>query len=461
MNRSFTITEEKQVMINELKEKVQNVRNISEHFRKRRPIVIEFSGAPKSGKTTSINSLMQFLKRNDFNVKVIQESASICPVADKHSPMFNLWTLCDSLKSLIGIMESDTSDLDVVIVDRGIFDAMCWFKWLSNSNKIENDMLNTIQSFITMERLIRYIDIVFVFLADAEISIKREYADLLTDVRGSIMNEDTLESYSKAVRENCEENRNIFRKVIQIDTSKKGQDDVGREVTQATLDSIKELFEEAVGCFEPPEKFKEVIKDKGFINSQELEYGMIKIEYRLRSETESDVLYIQPIPIAVLYDGRRVLFVKKTEEAAPKGSPEHDKFLAYVGGHIRKEDQNVNNKNDFLKICKSALHREIGEELGISVSLDCLEPYFIYSCDNVKSCRHLAVCFFVQIKEKTVKFRMRSNELLTNRGLGKSGRFYDIDEISENDLDMWSINILKNYFQRKIVISNQISLDFS
>ena len=113
----------KEQFIRELKIKAEQVKGIIGVYKKRRPIVIEFSGAPKSGKTSSISSLMQFLKRNDFKVAVIQESASMCPVKDKHSPMFNLWTACDTIKSLIGVLESERTQYDVVIIDRGIFDS--------------------------------------------------------------------------------------------------------------------------------------------------------------------------------------------------------------------------------------------------------------------------------------------------------------------------------------------------
>lgn len=74
-------------MIQELKEKAGKVKLLKETHRKRRPIIIEFSGSPKAGKTSCINSLRQFLKRNGFEVEVIQERASICPVSDKQSPM--------------------------------------------------------------------------------------------------------------------------------------------------------------------------------------------------------------------------------------------------------------------------------------------------------------------------------------------------------------------------------------
>ena len=50
----------------------------------RRPLLIEFCGSPKSGKSTTITSLNQFLKRNGFTTTVLTERASVCPVSNKN-----------------------------------------------------------------------------------------------------------------------------------------------------------------------------------------------------------------------------------------------------------------------------------------------------------------------------------------------------------------------------------------
>src|SRR5687767_6227441 len=72
--------------------------------RPRRPIVIEFCGTPKAGKTSCISSLVIFLKRNGFKVKVLTERASVCPIRDKFDPNFNVWTGCSALAELTTII---------------------------------------------------------------------------------------------------------------------------------------------------------------------------------------------------------------------------------------------------------------------------------------------------------------------------------------------------------------------
>ena len=92
---------QKEKNIKELSTLAKEVLELKNTHRQMRPIIIEFSGSPKSGKTSSIGSLQLFLKRNQFKVEVIQEKASICPVADKQNYTFNVWTAYQSLVCLL------------------------------------------------------------------------------------------------------------------------------------------------------------------------------------------------------------------------------------------------------------------------------------------------------------------------------------------------------------------------
>jgi predicted ATPase len=82
----------------EINKIIQNLENLADEVLKlkndsipRRPIVIEFCGSPKSGKSSCINSLSLFLRRNKFRTRVLTERASVCPVEDKFDPNFNIW----------------------------------------------------------------------------------------------------------------------------------------------------------------------------------------------------------------------------------------------------------------------------------------------------------------------------------------------------------------------------------
>ena len=67
----------------------------------RKPLVIEFAGVPKAGKTTTLTQVQAFLKRCGFRTDVMVERASVCPIRDKKHANFNIWTLCTTLAQIL------------------------------------------------------------------------------------------------------------------------------------------------------------------------------------------------------------------------------------------------------------------------------------------------------------------------------------------------------------------------
>lgn len=452
---------ERDIIITQLQKLAEEVLSLKQEHRQKRPIVIEFSGSPKAGKTSCINSLELSLKRNGFSVKIVQERASVCPVSDKQSPMFNLWTACMSLAGLIGTLEDKKSNVDVLILDRGIFDALCWFEWLVSNSKMEEKQRCITEDFLLMEELIKSIDIVFAFSVEPQISIDREYANLLTNKPGSIMNQKVLAEYLEAIENTYSLKRSFFHEVFMIDTSNKNQDQVGKEVTEKTLDTLKNMLMERIGYFEKNSEINRVLSSKNTFEYDELKTLLKNIKFDLRDNVESNTEFLQPIPVAIISNRKKdkVLVIKKNKNAVSPNSPEKDKILLYIGGHSRYEDMTEVTSQDFLAICRSTLKREVKEEIGISIALNEIEPFFIYSEDNDKSKKHLAVCFFVMVDEDGIKLRLDSQELVLNKGKSKSGRFLDIKEVlKEAELERWSRIILKTCFETGLQKNQQLSI---
>lgn len=455
------MSNERRKFISELQNLAEKVLRLKSEHRQKRPIVIEFSGSPKAGKTSCINSLELFLKRNGFSVKIIQERASVCPVNDKQSPMFNIWTVCMSLSGLIGVLEDKSCNVDVLILDRGIFDALCWFDWLVSCEKMEDKQRETIEAFLFNEDIIHCIDIIFAFCVKPEVSIEREYATLLTDKLGSIMNTKVLGEYLKSIENIYNTKRNNFHKVFKIDTSNKNQDEVGKEVTETTLNALAEMLMERIGYFDKIDSLMKIINSKQLISHNEINNVIPHLNFDLRDAVENNSDYIQPIPIAVITNMQKnkILVIKKNKASASDNSPEKGKLLLYVGGHSRSEDIIKINSEDFLSVCKTTLKREIKEEIGISVALNNLSPNYIYTPTSEKSKNHLAVCFLITLDDESIKLHLDSHELVMNKGKSKSGKFLFINEIIslESELEEWDKTILDFYFNEKL--DNQLYFD--
>ena len=418
--------------------------------------MIEFCGCPKSGKSTTITSLNQFLKRNGFATTVLTERASVCPVFNKKDPFFNLWTLTSAVAEIIKNL--DKNNTDIIIADRAIFDALCWFEWLNKNDTIESPYLNeenykSLVSFIKMDLIKDHIDIVYVFKVDPNISIEREYSNLLTNKRGSIMKEPVLESFSNSIKNVIKEHQNDFRKVISIDTgipeNNKNPNVVSYNVTKNILDTLRMLLIEKVGFFNRDDLIENGLK--AGINDFKVIDG-VSISYRDRDSVEKSKNDIQPLPIVVITNRSKdkVLVVKKNIRKTTKDSPERNKILLYLGGHIRQED----SCDSIQKTISKSLRREIKEEIGESINVENISPFLIYTPDySKKSMQHLAVCYVVEMDLTERKFKLTSDEHIMKTGKTISGHTMQVKDLARSEngfLESWSEEILKKVFQVKV-----------
>lgn len=446
-------SDDRQKNIDKLEALAQDVLKLKNLYRQRRPIIIEFCGSPKAGKTSSITALNIFLKRNGFKTTVLTERASICPISDKQSPIFNVWTCTATINEINEKMDEAKSKyedhIDVILCDRGIFDALCWFRWLKSRNKMGEDEYNILTQFAMLNRWQKNIDLVYIFLATPEESIRREYANLLTNKRGSIMKEDILAQYKNAVEETLNEYESAFRATCVKDTTGREQNDVSYEVTEKTLLTLKDMLMEKIGYVDQ----SYLSLAEGINSYSNIEHGLENIKYGLREYVEANEDFIQPIAIATIVseDGEKILCVKKTKKSTEGNSPEFGQTLLYVGGHMRREDSTITCKR-FLDVLRNTLERELFEELGISFVISQKEePFVIYTPDTEKSKRHLAIGWIITLSEET-KLQLDSYELVQKKGKTKSGTFVPFKSITESDisLESWSKTILLKLFANKL-----------
>ena len=456
--------DKRQENIDKLENLAQEVLKLKNLHRQRRPIIIEFCGIPKAGKTSSITALNIFLKRNGFKTTILTERASICPISDKESPVFNVWTCSATINEINEKMdEANTAsegNLDIILCDRGIFDALCWFRWLKSRDKMSEEEYDVLTQFAMLNRWQKNIDLVYIFLTTPEESIRREYANLLTNKRGSIMKEDILEQYKKSVEETLHEYESAFRATCVQDTTDREQNDVSYEVTEKTLQTLKEMLMEKIGYADRSSLFLQ----EGLIDYSKVKCELEKVKYGLREEVEANSDFIQPIAIAAIIseDGGKILCVKKTRKSTDASSPEFGQTLLYVGGHMRREDSTAKCRS-FLDVLRNTLERELYEELGISFALNQKrDPFVIYTPNSNKSRKHLAIGWVIKLNEGS-KIRLDSYELVQKKGRSKSGTFIPFQNITDPDisLESWSKTILLNIFADKLSESQKALLSSS
>jgi hypothetical protein len=130
----------------------------------RKPVVFEFAGVPKAGKTSTLSALQAFLKRCGFRVEVIVERASVCPIRDKKHANFNIWTACTTLAQILEKTQNPPrpDDPDILILDRGLFDAICWLSVMEHLERIRPEDRKKTEQFLKIADWRKRISAVFV-----------------------------------------------------------------------------------------------------------------------------------------------------------------------------------------------------------------------------------------------------------------------------------------------------------
>lgn len=208
-----------------------------------RPVFIEFSGTPKSGKSTCIDIVGHFFRRLDYNVLAPTEGASKrTPYFLKDNLMaFNTWSASYALMYVLeGIHGSDKFDL--AVLDRGLFDALAWFQILGNKDEITREVRDKVHEFLLIEEWRSNIDAVLLFTTDPETSLKREGLHKIIQEEGRAMNPDFLPELNAAYEQVREEHSEEFARFELIDTSDE-QGTTPRSTAEEAVAFILDIFD--------------------------------------------------------------------------------------------------------------------------------------------------------------------------------------------------------------------------
>ena len=217
------------------------MKRIEKGIEPRRPVFVEFSGTPKSGKSTCIDIVSHFFRRVGFNVLAPTEGASRrTPYYLRNDLVaFNTWSASYALTHILeGLHHSDRYHL--AILDRGLFDALAWFQLLEMRGDIVPADKQKVQDFVLIGHWREVIDSVFLFTADPDTSMNRENADKLIEEHGRAMNPEFLDNLNPAYSQVRNSYGDEF-KIIDIDTSN-NKNTTARSTAERVADNILDLF---------------------------------------------------------------------------------------------------------------------------------------------------------------------------------------------------------------------------
>ena len=417
-------------------------------------MVVEFAGVPKAGKSTTLGQVHAFLKRCGFRVEVVVEHASICPIRDKKHANFNVWTACTTLSRILEKTQipSRPGDPDVLLLDRGLFDAVNWFAVMERLARIRRAERESIERFLLMDDWRKRITGVIVMTASPADSMERERGYLPVDgASGSIMNEDVLCTMLDTTRKTAARlGRRHFR-IVEVDTSRDasaGPRATAEEVADLVLRLIEEQLEEEILSL-PADTVAPLFDETTWIGRTAAQ-GLVDLfttqgTFRSRESVEADPARVQALPVVVVRNGSGDLLRLKRREQR-RDSPLHGKIVIWAGGHVRRED-GANGPS----IGRGAV-RELQEELRISVEpseLELLGAVWIRGRDGDRTRRHVAIVYEWRARTDDVAVALSATEFFERRGTSLSGSFVAPRQLAtdvDNGLlcEPWSVEIVRH-----------------
>ena len=430
----------------------------------RKPLVIEFAGVPKAGKTSTLTHVQTFLKRCGFRTDVVVERASVCPIRDKKHANFNIWTACTTLAQILEKTQSPPrpDGPQILFLDRGIFDSICWMTMMEQISRIRQEERETIQKFLTIADWRKRVSAVFVMLASPQDAMKREQGILSVEgAGGSIMNPEILQQI-KDINEQCVRQLGKHFRIYPVNTSdgetKENPKRTAEVVTEVILGLIEEHVEEHIlSCSK--EVVTKLFVDKNFIGgsqAEELTRSFLKGSdgnFRPRDEVENDGARVQALPIVIVRNASgHVLRLRRREKA--DDNPLHNKIVIWAGGHVRREDA-VNG--DPLIHCAI---RELEEELRLQIEFSSLRLIgAVYFDNGGKTSKHVAIAYEWRATTDDVSVVLSRSEFFERRGTSLSGSFASVDELADDVgnkklEEPWSVELVREYLAKDTFDSN-------
>jgi predicted NUDIX family phosphoesterase/thymidylate kinase len=359
--------------------------------KKRRPFFIEFAGTPKSGKTTTLNALQQFLKRNGVRVRTFQERASVAPLTDKGTAFFNTWVTCATLNGMIEALEDEK--LDVLILDRGLFDGLVWIDWQERTHRLSKAEAEVFRSFILTPRWRELIDLVLVMHCAPNASLEREHAKQITLLRGSIMNPNSLRQLQAHYLEAVKRYRGSFKAVEVFENTRGPEMKIITRIAKFVLSALGRFSDEEVLCL--PKKILTAqvkLSDSKMVTPSWTAFTKLvnsRGTYVKRSAAEQSDDLMQVVPVCVIRHGDKFL----TNVRFEPGESLHEALGNWAGGHVRREDlDRVHSKWESVLV---GLRRELHEEFSLEDLPDFKPLGIVHSSEDPRAARHVGVVFQV------------------------------------------------------------------
>lgn len=238
------------IKLNKIHYRKEEVFKLKKVLSKQTPYVIEFTGTPRTGKTSLINNLKDFFKKKGFTVDILEEFTTsekykkeIYPtLKDKYKNVVNTEIPKYVLKQLD---ESINKNPDIIIIDRSLFDRLIWVdRLVLKDGMSKKEYLDYKKMYIPLIK--EKIDIVISIYTDSLTALKRDYNANLSLEKRTFLNEINIDEYNRSLlnMEKLSKKEKINFKLF--DTTNKNQREISFEVIDFILEDMKRSLLEKI-----------------------------------------------------------------------------------------------------------------------------------------------------------------------------------------------------------------------
>jgi thymidylate kinase len=417
----------------------------------RRPYIVELAGTPKAGKTTALHVLHRFLKDCGYQVHEMRERAADCPVAMKGHFFFNTWTTTTMLASMIESLESEA---DILLLDRGVFDAIVWLESQNLEHQLSPEEYEVFRKFVLLDRWRTLTDLTFVFTVVPEKAVERENKDLLIPRTGSIMGEGFLDRYNRVLAQVQDSVRDQFA-FINIDTTEHSSPKATTHVIAAELlDHMSRWADPEIAVI------PKVVAERVFGDSnirmlpeaiKEVEQALV---FQRRSALEKNEEFVGLVSAAVLRHADKMLLLCRAEKHDEKRAT-FGRDVLWKGCHIARPPTDASN---LLGTAAAGLKARLKEDFHLArFESEPIPRFLVWNRSEPRDARHLGVFFDLEIPTYEVAQSLASKIFKRERNRTKLGRNQFISpaelqaRVEQNDdieLESWSKEVLRHEMAR-------------
>lgn len=212
----------------------------------KKPYVIEFTGTPRTGKTTLIKNIEDFFKKCNFSVTVLEEFTTSDRYKKEIKPRLkneyeNIVNMEIPKYVLEDLNTAINKKFDVILIDRSLLDRMIWVERLYNKGGISKENYdNYIKEYIPIIR--NKINIIIGTYTDSLTALKRDYKANLSLEKRSFLSKKNVDEYNSALVNVNKISKNNNINFNMYDTTVKSEREVSFEIIDAILSDMRRVY---------------------------------------------------------------------------------------------------------------------------------------------------------------------------------------------------------------------------